>query len=45
MHQCSPLDTYILLPDITPEVSNAIDPTPKTLTADMMFGSPSDAEK
>ena len=34
--QCSPLDTYTSLPDITAEVSNATDPTPKTFTVDRL---------
>ena len=35
-HQCPPLDTSTSLPDITPEVSEASDPTPKTLTSDRL---------
>ena len=35
-HQCLSVDTSTSQPDITPEVSEATDPTPKSLSADML---------
>ena len=35
-HQCLSPDTSTSQPDITPEVSEATDPTPKSLTADSL---------
>ena len=35
-HQCLSPDTSTSQPDITPEVSEATDPTPKSLTADRL---------
>ena len=35
-HQCLSLDTSTSQLDITPEVSEATDPTPKSLTADRL---------
>ena len=35
-HQCLSLDTSTSQPDITPEVSEATDPTPNSLTADRL---------
>ena len=35
-HQCLSVDTSTSQPDITPEVSEATDPTPKSLTADRL---------
>ena len=35
-HQCLSLDTSTSMPDIIPEVSEATDPTPKSLTADRL---------
>ena len=35
-HKCLPMDTSTSQPDITPDASEARDPTPKTLTADRL---------
>ena len=35
-HQCFSLDTSTSQPDITPAVSEAADPTPRSLTADRL---------
>ena len=43
-HQCLSPDTPTSQPDVTPEVSEATDPTPKSLTADMLQALPQRAE-
>ena len=35
-HQCLSTDTSTLQPDVTPEVSEVPDPTPKSLTVDRL---------